>query len=141
MQEQVDPKGLDQHAPGAKLDGNKIRPELVFRGFANALKAVAEVATYGANKYSEDGWQHVENGGQRYTDALYRHLLEDHLGTRRDDESQLLHLAHAAWNALAILELHLQELQQEIPLLADMIADKENLDDISRARLHRALED
>lgn len=137
MQEQVDPKGLDQHAPGAKLDGNKIRPELVFRGFANALKAVAEVATYGANKYSADGWRHVENGEQRYTDALYRHLLEQHLGIELDDESELSHLAHAAWNALAILELHLKKQNNTYPLLAD----GKDLDDVSRARLHKRLED
>lgn len=121
MTEQIDPNGLDQHAPGAKLDGSKPRPELVFRGFARALKAVTAVATYGAEKYSPDGWQHVDNGEQRYMDALYRHLSEKHLGVALDEESNLSHLAHAAWNALAVLELEIKRKEMDTELLAGLV--------------------
>lgn len=104
-----DPNGLMPNEPGAKLDFGKVRPELIIGGFANALLKVAEVGTYGANKYSDDGWQSVPNGIKRYTDAMYRHLLYEHQGTKVDDESGLLHAAQSAWNALARLELILRE--------------------------------
>ncbi|AOU98867.1 hypothetical protein BI364_13675 [Acidihalobacter yilgarnensis] len=41
-----DPLGIDQHAPGAKLDAGKSRPELALSGFVLALRSVASrVAT------------------------------------------------------------------------------------------------
>lgn len=104
-----DPHGLDAHTPGAKLDAGKIRPELIFRGFSRALSAVAAVGTYGANKYTDDGWQSVPNGIRRYADARYRHQLKRHTGESHDPDTHLLHLAHEAWNVLAELELHLRD--------------------------------
>jgi hypothetical protein len=109
MTEQKDPNGVDQHAPGAKLDAGKTRPGLVLSGFSKALMAVSEVGTYGANKYTDFGWMFVVDGEKRYMDAMYRHLMAFHSGELHDKESHLMHLAHAAWNALAILELELQE--------------------------------
>ena len=103
-----DPNGLDPHAPGAKLDADKVRPELIFRGFARALYAVAEVATFGANKYTDDGWEKVPDGEKRYRNAGYRHMLARHAGQLYDDQSGLLHAAHEAWNKLAELELMLR---------------------------------
>lgn len=104
-----DPHGLDAHAPGAKLDALKPRPELVQRGFANALACVTDVATYGAVKYTPDGWSQVDDGVRRYTDALYRHLSSHHRGETYDPDTGLHHLSHAAWNALAVLELITRE--------------------------------
>lgn len=52
---QHDPHGIPQHAPGAKLDGGKLRPSLIINGFPSALIAVTEVGTYGANKYTDNG--------------------------------------------------------------------------------------
>jgi hypothetical protein len=96
-------KDLDQHTLGAKLDAGKPKPGLVIGGFANALSEVVKVGTYGASKYTEDGWMFVENADKRYMDAMYRHLLEHHKGYEFDEESGLSHLAHAAWNLLAVL--------------------------------------
>lgn len=110
-----DPNGIDQHAPGAKLDGGKCRPALVIGGFPRALTAVAEVSTYGAKKYSDGGWQTVPNGAARYTDAMYRHLLAEARGEVCDGESGLQHAAHAAWNALARLELMLRAAEPSHP--------------------------
>ena len=107
LHEQFDPNGIDQHMFGAKLDGGKARPDLVLNGFPRALLAVAEVAAYGANKYTEGGWQHVPEGIKRYGAAKDRHRV---LGAIEalDSESHLLHLAHEAWNVLAALELALR---------------------------------
>ena len=100
-----DPNGKDPHTPGAKLDAGKNRLGLVFGGFPLALEEVGRVGTYGAHKDSDHGWKTVPNGVERYTDAMYRHLLAESSGEAVDDASQLLHSAHAAWNALARLEL------------------------------------
>ncbi|QHS09150.1 dATP/dGTP diphosphohydrolase domain-containing protein [Sinimarinibacterium sp. NLF-5-8] len=163
------------HAPGVKLDAGKPRMELVFGGFAAAIKglqgfpalyghpvdrllagvlrhlahpgdeplyaaagaaigalealerslggapgmgvghdmalalpraflAVGQVATFGAQKYSDGGWRTVPDGVRRYRDAAYRHLLKSRI-EECDEESGLPHLAHLAWNMLAVLEL------------------------------------
>ena len=82
-------------------------------GARNAARKAGEhanqgnVATYGAGKYTDHGWRTVPNGRARYTDAMYRHLLAEASGHVQDDESGLQHAAHAAWNALARLELML----------------------------------
>lgn len=97
-----------QHEPGAKLDHGKPRVDLVVGGFPRAILAVAEVAAYGAAKYTEGGWRHVENGVSRYTAAKDRHRV---LGAIEecDQESGMMHASHEAWNALAVLELMLTE--------------------------------
>jgi hypothetical protein len=107
-----DPNGFDQHQPGAKLDAGKIRPQLVLGGFSRALEEVVKVGTYGANKYTDNGWIKVENGIERYSDAAMRHWLEEAQGIECDGESRLLHAAHFAWNALARLELMLRDLER-----------------------------
>jgi hypothetical protein len=106
---EVDPNGLSANTPGAKLDGGKIRPALVLMAFARALEAVTKVGTYGANKYTANGWMEVPNGEQRYYDAMFRHLLAEAKGEYWDKETNLLHAAHAAWNALARLDLILRD--------------------------------
>lgn len=105
----LDPNGIDQHAPGAKLDAGKPRPELVLSGFANALASVVRVGTDGANKYTDNGWQEVPNGFNRYREAKARHDSKFQRGQTHDKESHSLHLAHVAWNALASLELYLKQ--------------------------------
>lgn len=102
-----EPNGLPPHAPGAKLDGEKVMADLTLDGFSRALLAVAQVSTYGAKKYSPGGWQHVEDGQTRYRRAGDRHrLARGH--EELDPESGLLHLAHEVWNRLAELELALR---------------------------------
>lgn len=106
---EIDPRGMNQHEPGAKLDANKNRLGLVLSGFANALQEVGKVGTYGAAKYTDNGWRHVADGIARYTDAMYRHQLAEASGEIKDPESDILHAAHTAWNALATLELKLRQ--------------------------------
>lgn len=71
------------------------------------------VGTFGAEKYTKGGWLDVPDGVERYTDALYRHLLAEGRGELVDHESGLLHAAHSAWNALARLDLMLREAKQD----------------------------
>ena len=99
-----DPNGIDQHAKGSKLDAGKVRLDLVLGGFSKALMAVGEVGTFGANKYTDDGWMEVPDGISRYSDALLRHYMKEKSGEINDPDSNLSHAAHLAWNALARLE-------------------------------------
>ena len=94
---------------GIKHDQGKPRVSLVVYGFARALLEVSAVATFGAEKYSAHGWVSVPHGCERYTDAMYRHLLAEAAGQQCDAESGLAHAAHAAWCALARLELMLRD--------------------------------
>ena len=104
---ECDPHGRQPNEAGAKLDAGKNRLGLMINGFSHALREVGEVTTYGANKYTPNGWVSVPDGFNRYQDAMYRHLLCFASGEEKDADTGLPHLAHAAWNALAILELQL----------------------------------
>ena len=89
---------------GVKYDSGKILAGLVLKDFAKALESVCEVGTFGANKYTAHGWLTVPDASQRYEDAMLRHYLAHSKGELMDQESGCSHLAHLAWNALAILE-------------------------------------
>lgn len=106
-------------AKGAiKYDGGKV---CLYRGlidyFPRAITAVAEISTFGASKYAWKGWEGVEDGVARYSDAMVRHLAKEATGEVVDPDSGLLHASHCAWGALARLELMLRE--QENDRLAD----------------------
>lgn len=103
----LDPKAQpgDNTKEGAtKYDAGKPRLALVLGGFAEALEWVAKVGTFGAKKYSPNGWKKVPNGQERYEDALYRHWNAYLAGEEIDPESGLPHLAHMAWGVLAVME-------------------------------------
>lgn len=104
----VIPQAIGPHAPGAKLDTGKPEAALLL-DFSRAMLAVAEVSTFGANKYTRGGWQTVPDADHRYRSALLRHLLKGRT-IDKDEESGLLHDAHMAWNAMALLELRLRNL-------------------------------
>lgn len=89
----------------------------VWRGvinyFPRALWGVAEISTFGANKYAWNGWEDVKEGYERYQDAKCRHMLKLSMGQENDDDSHLLHLKHEAWGALAALELYEREKEKQ----------------------------
>ena len=95
---------------GLKFDNGK---SPVFKGsfayFPRAIEAVATVSAFGASKYAWGNWQYVDNGVERYTDALARHVLAEGKGEVLDPESGLPHAWHSAWNALARIELMLKQ--------------------------------
>lgn len=107
--QEADPFGVPANTPGAKLDAGKIRAWLCVGGFSRALAAVADVTTKGAVKYTPNGWKEVPNGQERYMDAMVRHMLALGRGEQVDTDTQCLHLAQVAWNALAALELDLMK--------------------------------
>lgn len=88
------------------MKDNKLRWDLL------PLKLVEEVVkvfSFGAKKYAPDTWQNLENGYQRYKAALFRHMVSYEKGETHDPESGLHHLAHMAWNALAMMYFALKD--------------------------------
>lgn len=85
---------------GVKYDSGKPQMGLIP---PRALLDVAEVYTMGANKYAAHNWAKGMNWSRVY-DALQRHLNAYWAGENLDQESQLCHLAHAAWGCLTLLE-------------------------------------
>ena len=105
--EREQPKAAPPPGRGMKYDTGKPRWSLLMRGMARPLLRVAEILTFGAEKYADDSWQTVPDGITRYRDALYRHLHEVEMNgvLAKDPESGRLHLAHVACNALFVLWL------------------------------------
>lgn len=95
---------------GKKFDTGKAP---VFQGFMQyfprAIRAVANVSAFGAKKYSvaydDQNWRKVDNAVNRYRDARERHMLDEQIDGLYAPDSNLLHAAHNAWNAMAYLEL------------------------------------
>lgn len=81
---------VEQPAPGVKFDQGKPRMDLLD---ATALEGLAEVLTFGANKYAAHNWR----GGLHYSRlmaALLRHTFAIQRGERIDPESGLPHVDH-----------------------------------------------
>lgn len=83
-----------------KFDQGKPRYSLVP---PHALEAVAQVLTFGAEKYEANSWQNVEDK-DRYLDALMRHVEAVRKGEIYDEESGLQHMAHVAVNSMFLFE-------------------------------------
>lgn len=97
----------NERGAGLKFDSGKPRWSLMMQGCALALLGVARVLTFGAKKYAAHSWRSVENGEERYRDALYRHLHEIERGEAIDPESGESHWSHVITNAMFLEELRL----------------------------------
>jgi hypothetical protein len=119
VSQELDPNGIDQHAPGAKVDAGKPLVWLMISGFSRALMAVAEVTTKGAMKYTPNGWVSVPDGQRRYMEGFARHSLALGRGEVFDTGpggTGCMHKAQMIWNLLASLELELREADAYTPL-------------------------
>lgn len=74
-----------------------------------AIRSVADVMTFGANKYADNGWKSLPDAKRRYTGAMLRHLTAIEEGEEVDPESGLPHISHVTCNAVFLTYLHLQE--------------------------------
>ena len=87
---------------GTKFDAGKPRLGEMIMDFRKPLLGVIKVWEFGANKYAKSNWKKVENGEERYTNALARHFAAE-MDEVVDAETKLHHAIHVAWNALARL--------------------------------------
>ena len=89
-------------APGLKDDKGKLMFNLLPW---KALTGVVKVLTFGAKKYSPNGWRTVPNAEERYLAALLRHIAARQRGEVIDPESGCRHIDHIACNGLFLSEL------------------------------------
>jgi len=75
-----------------KYDAGKSRWDLLP---IQEVEEIVKALTFGAGKYSDNNWQTVENGKERYFAAMMRHIVAYRGGEVLDPESGLSHLAHA----------------------------------------------
>ena len=87
---------------GVKHDMEKLRMDLVS---AIAIEELAKVYSYGARKYEDHNWRKGIKWS-RVLAALKRHILAFEKGEDIDQESNLLHLAHAMWGCASLLEYY-----------------------------------
>ena len=83
-----------------KHDESKPRFDLIP---PNAMYEIADIYTYGANKYGDRNWEKGMSWSRLYA-AVQRHLNACHAGQELDEESTRAHLAHAATNLIFLLE-------------------------------------
>lgn len=100
---QEDPEGIGQHDAGAKMDKGKIRYDLFP---PDVLQNVCQILTFGAEKYSENGWKKVPDANKRYYSALMRHLEAWRAGEVIDTESGMPHLSHVLCNVAFLSHLN-----------------------------------
>lgn len=101
---------VEDNSKGRKYDGSKPLAGTFVNVFPRSILAIGAVILKGKEKYPDpNNWKKVEGAKVRYQESLMRHLIKHNMGILLDEESGLPHLVHVAWNALAILELHLME--------------------------------
>ena len=105
---------LTDDSKGKKYDSGKSMVGTLCRVFPRALLGIGQCIEFGTHKYPKpDNWKLVDGAFTRYQDSMMRHYLKFLAGQDKDSETNLLHLKHMVWNALAILELYLMEYEDE----------------------------
>ena len=105
---------LTDDGKGKKYDSGKPMVGTLCRVFPRALLGIGQCIEFGTHKYPDPkNWVKVENAFNRYQDSMMRHYLKFLAGQEKDSETNLLHLKHMVWNALAILELYLMDNNDE----------------------------
>lgn len=100
----------ENKARGIKLDAGKTRWDLLP---LRAMEEIVKVYTFRAGKYGDNNWQNLPYGYNRCKVAMFCHLAASERGEQLDNESGLPHLAHMAWNAIALLHFYMEDLNKK----------------------------
>lgn len=112
---------MQEKTLGMKFDSEKPRMGLLP---PRALESVAEVLTFGAQKYLPNNWKYVENGPERYLDAALRHITAYMRGEYYDNETYLPHLSHALCCLMFIVDLELEKEEIDSEAMFDYGCDE-----------------
>lgn len=94
---------------GIKFDTEKNRVDLLP---VDALEAISEVLTYGANKYADRNWEKGMAWSRVYG-ALLRHLWAWFRGEEKDPESGHHHLHHVGCCVLFLISYNLRKVGED----------------------------
>lgn len=100
---------VEEKNTAVKDDKGKLRMDLLP---VRSLAQVAQVYTYGAEKYAPNNWRKGMAWSRIYA-AILRHLFRFWVGEDLDSESGLPHLAHAAFGVLTLLDYGLTHLEYD----------------------------
>ena len=116
-------KQMGQETAGRFSEG-KIRHDLVAPW---ALNEIAKVYTYGTIKYDDDNWWKGLKWKRDVFGCILRHVWKWFRGEVNDDESGLHHLAHAAWNCMALMEYERNGIgvDDRVPYVLDLMDPEE----------------
>lgn len=103
-----------------KDDGGKLRYDLVP---FEAIKGLVQVLTFGAMKYSPNGWRSVPDAIERYKAAFLRHYYLMEEGEYFDSDSKLPHIFHMLCNVVFLAVL-IPAKRREAEALAALPAPK-----------------
>lgn len=92
-----------------KADENKNRVDLLPIG---PMEAIAEILTFGANKYADNNWRKGFKWSRVYG-ALLRHMFAWWRGEKCDPETGKSHLAHAGCCIMFLLEHEQRKLGED----------------------------
>lgn len=95
---------------GRKFDNTKPKMYLLP---PKSMLEISKVLTFGAEKYDEDNWRHLDNLQNRYSGGALRHIFSHLDGELKDDETNYSHLAHAICCLLFKLEIELEKDSEE----------------------------
>lgn len=93
---------IENKGEGIRLNEGKVRHDLLE---PYAIDELAKVFTFGADKYAVHNWLKGMNWSKVLA-SLKRHINKFEKGEDFDEETGLYHMAHAAWNALALVSYY-----------------------------------
>lgn len=82
-----------------KEDIGKNRLDLIEPDF---ILGLGEALTFGAKKYTDNGWKDIKNKHDDNYASLMRHIMAWRKGEKKDHESGLNPLLHAAYNLMVL---------------------------------------
>lgn len=104
-------QGYQKHTSGAMREKiQSIRYDYMPARIVN--ESYARVADFGANKYDVDNWMKGLPQSQLAA-SLQRHLWAYMDGEDNDEESNLCHLDHVLWNAVALVYNRYHDLEDD----------------------------
>ena len=114
---------------GIKHDQGKTRFSLLVPEF---IKGMADVMTFGAEKYSAWNWEGIEDHS-RVLDAHMRHMFAQWIGEDTDAQSGHDHLFHVACNAMMLWKLKQSNARDTLKIASESLGSTTNRDWFERA--------
>lgn len=103
----------------SRMNAGKAEWDYIF-DFPTAVEAFCRVKELGAIKYERDNWKAGGKPDREYISAVGRHISAFKQGETFATDTGCLHLAHAMWNVMALIELNYPGVTHDPELFAKM---------------------